>query len=50
MDAKTIKRMDDYNLVKQLLANGYSTSEIAATLKLNESTVRSWAATITDSE
>ena len=42
MDAKTIKRLDDIYVVKQLTENGLSASKISKLLNLPESIVRSY--------
>ena len=44
MTAKTMKKMDDIYVIKQLKEKGYSNSEIAELLNLPESTVRAYQA------
>jgi transposase len=42
MDAKTMVRLDNIKLVKQLTADGLTAVEIAKLLNLSESTVRAY--------
>ena len=42
MDAKTMKRLDDIHIAKQLAESGLAAYEIAERMGLSESIVRAW--------